>query len=154
MTETRSLEEFESLNHQDLVRYLRYKGVTDTETINDITQSYYVRLQVYNCLDKYDSAIGTYDAYMIRILNNTMSDHFNDAQQHINYQFDINLCTQPTSSSDAYNRINDFKSWIIKYGGKQSKRLLMCLESRIKGDNLNESMRTTYYRYMREYLKA
>lgn len=150
MLVTTSIEVFHNSNHMDLVRFLKYKGIHAPERIQDITQAFYLRLQEYDCLAKYNAALGTFEAYTIRILSNTMSDYFND-EPPAGQISELDGAREPSLVAE---RISDFRSWIIKHGGKQSDNLLSCLRARIRGDELNESMRCTYYRYLKEYLSA
>ena len=148
MVVTLSIEEFHSHNHLDLIRFLHFKNIYNPQIIEDITQAFYLRLSERPVLAQFDPARGTFEAYIMRCLSNVMSDYFNADPVTIGLS-EIDGCRE---TSDVAGRILDFKSWIEKHAGKASDKMLECLQARIRGDELSESLRTTYYRYLKIYL--
>lgn len=147
MVQTSSIQEFHRLNHADLIRFLQYKGIFDYDIQQDLCQSFYLRLQTHACLDTFDPLKGSFDSYICKILSNLIADYYSQEIQARPLQESDGV----TETDEVLARIRDFRSWIERRGGRQSNNLLRCLRARIRGDRLNESSRSTYYRYLQQY---
>lgn len=144
MTPCTDLAEFYRLNNSDLIRILYWKGISDPEHIKDVCQSFYYRVARLHILERYDPALGPFESFILSVIQNVIIDSAEET-------------TFPEQESETplheiYGRIREFRGWLRKHAGRQSEPLLKELEARVKGKDLKESSRSTYFRYVRRFL--
>jgi hypothetical protein len=149
MITTTDLETFRRLNHLDLVRFLSFKGVHNADILQDVLQAFYLRAMANHALNRFDPALGSFEAYILKILQNVLLDYLADQETASTLSG-----MEPIAQNDCEARIRDFARWIEGHCGKAVPDMLACLKDRMLGYELSESKRTTYYRYLRIYLRA
>lgn len=149
MVITQDLESFRRLNHTDLIRFLRFKGISNPDTIQDVLQAFYLRAIANHALSRFDPALGSFEAFIFKILQNVLLD-FLAGQETASTLSGL----EPMPESHCGERIRDFARWIEEHCGKARADMLACLKDRMLGYELSESKRTTYYRYLRIYMRS
>jgi len=104
MIETRDLTEFYRSNDPDIRRYLRFKGIHDSDDIDDISQDFYCRCKAEALLEKFDPNRGCFTNYVFVILVTCIS-HFFKNQMKPNYE------PEPPVPN-AWERIHEFQYWL------------------------------------------
>jgi len=136
MIETTNLETFVAHNDRDLRRYLRSRGIWDEDKLNDIIQSFYLKVKAEDLLAKYNPEKGVYSNYVFVILSSVISNYFKKNKP-------VPEQTYKEEHTDIWQRIRDFRDYLIKQ--PHADQLLNDFNRRLLGNTDRTCANTILY---------
>lgn len=137
MTPTHSADEFQRLNHSELIGMAKSMGIRDRDDLHEITQNFYLKLPAL--LSSYDPTRSAFSTYVWHCLNNVVATYKASEQRtatSLEFKDDCLFFSQPVYFETTLARINDFAEHCRKHGRLATARILTELDYRINDSTL------------------
>jgi hypothetical protein len=126
MKETRDIAEFVKVNHQEIIKFVKWKTKIDNPVIlEDITQNFYLVLCREKILDRFDRSKGTFESWVLTCLCRRF-----EKEKPFIAPPEIEGVLQ---EDELVEKIKDFQRYIRIHCNGRTQEMLDILKDRIKG---------------------